>query len=245
MRGFCRKPMKKVEVFSMLDMIFSRLYTATETISMTAFLVGMAVSLVLGLVLALTYMFRSQYTRSFTVTLAMLPAVVSIVIMMVNGSLGAGVAVAGAFSLVRFRSVPGTAKEIGAIFLSMAVGLACGMGYPGFAALFTLIMCGVNLLYSAVGLGDKKTDICRKTLQITIPEDVDYGGVFEDVFARYTREARLMRVKTANLGSLIRLTYEIVLKNSEEEKAMIDALRCRNGNLEISCSVQESDTAEL
>lgn len=229
----------------MLETIFSRLYEATETISLTAFLVSIGISLVLGLLLTLTYMYRSRYTRSFAITLAMLPAVVSIVIMMVSGSLGAGVAVAGTFSLVRFRSVPGTAREIGSIFLAMAVGLACGMGYPGFAALFTGIMCLVNLIYSTVGFGEKKSDLCRKTLQITMPENIDYGGVFDDVFAQYTREARLVRAKTANLGSLMKLTYEIVLKNAAEEKAMIDALRCRNGNLEISCSIQERETMEL
>ena len=157
--------------------------------------------------------------------------------MMVSGSLGAGVAVAGTFSLVRFRSVPGTAREICAIFLAMAVGLACGMGYPAFAALFTVIMCAASLIYARVDFGESRRLALERTLQITVPEDLNYTGAFDDLCASYTSSVRLVRVKTTNLGSLNKLTYDITLKERGTEKELIDALRCRNGNLEISAAL--------
>ena len=220
----------------MLDSIFSGLFTA-GTLTLSSFCLSIASALVLGAVLMGVYAYKSEYTKSFAVTLALLPAIVSVVIMMVSGSLGAGVAVAGTFSLVRFRSVPGTAKEIGAIFLAMAVGLACGMGYPGFAALFTVIMAAASLLYARLNLGGRRESDLRRTLQITVPEDLNYAGAFDDLFARYTSAHALTRVKTTNLGSLNKLTYDISLRQSDTEKEFIDALRCRNGNLEISAAL--------
>ena len=188
-------------------------------------------------------MFKNQYTKSFLVTLALLPAVVCVVIMMVNGNIGAGVAVAGAFSLVRFRSAPGSAKEIVTIFLAMGAGLIAGMGYLGFAALFTVIMCGIFLLYNlAVG---GKAEAGNKTIKITIPEDLDYTGAFDDIFEEYTKKHELISVKTTNMGSMFRLTYEVTLRDATEEKRMIDRIRERNGNLEIMVSKQESKVAEL
>ena len=198
-----------------------------------------------GLLLALAYMYRTRYTKSFVVTLALLPAVVCVVIMMVNGNVGAGVAVAGAFSLVRFRSVPGTAREIGTLFLAMGAGLIAGMGYLGFAALFTVVMCAVFLLYSRLDFGAKKNASSYKTLTVMIPEELDYAGVFDEIFARYTVSHEQVSVKTTNMGSLFRLTYHIVLRDPAEEKEMIDKLRCRNGNLEILVSKQETTSAEL
>ena len=165
--------------------------------------------------------------------------------MLVNGNVGTGVAVAGAFSLVRFRSVPGTAKEICALFLAMGAGLISGMGYLGFAVLFTIIMCGMFLLYDRLefGAGEKKN--LYKTLNVTIPEDLDYTGVFDDIFTEYTIEHNLSRVKTTNMGSMFRLTYDITLKDAAGEKEMIDKIRCRNGNLEITVSGQETTVSEL
>ena len=154
-------------------------------------------------------MYRTRYTKSFVVTLALLPAVVCVVIMMVNGNVGAGVAVAGAFSLVRFRSVPGTAREIGTLFLAMGAGLIAGMGYLGFAALFTVVMCAVFLLYSRLDFGAKKNASSYKTLTVMIPEELDYAGVFDEIFARYTVSHEQVSVKTTNMGSLFRLTYHI------------------------------------
>ena len=158
---------------------------------------------------------------------------------------GTGVAVAGAFSLVRFRSVPGTAKEICVLFLAMGVGLIAGMGYLGFSVLFTVVMCTVFLIYNRVDFGSKKKAAAYKTISITIPEDLDYTGVFDDIFQTYTISHDLISVKTTNLGSLFRLTYHVTLRDGAREKEMIDKLRCRNGNLEIMVSIQETASAEL
>lgn len=231
----------------MLSSIFTGLFdtTATSVISVSQFVLCIAVSLVIGGALAWVYTFRSKYTASFVVTLAMLPAVVCIVIMMVNGNVGAGVAVAGAFSLVRFRSVPGTAKEIGTIFLAMAAGLIAGMGYLGYAVLFSLIMGIVMLLLNTLGVGTHQKDTKDKTLKITIPEDLNYGSAFDDVFEKYTDKCEIVSVKTSNMGSLYKLTYHLNLKDTSEEKAFLDELRCRNGNLEISIARQEVNVNEL
>ena len=217
----------------------------TTVITPGSFLLCLGAALVLGLFMALAYMYRSRYTKSFVATLALLPGVVCIVIMLVNGNVGAGVAVAGAFSLVRFRSVPGTAKEICALFLAMGAGLITGMGYLGYGVLFTLVMCIMFMLYTRLELGSRKNEDRYKTLSVTIPETLDYSDVFSDIFAEYTQSHNLVRVKTTNMGSMFRLTYEICLKDPAREKEMIDALRCRNGNLEISVSRQESTPAEL
>ncbi len=217
----------------------------TARISPKDFLLCIAVSLVLGLIMALTYMYRTRYTKSFVLTLAILPCVVCIVIMMVNGNVGAGVAVAGAFSLVRFRSAAGSAREIAVIFFAMGSGLIVGMGYLAFAALFTVVLCGVYLLYTRLDFGTKRNMEKYKTVTITIPEDLDYSHVFDDVFSEYTTSCELVRVKTTNLGSMFRLSYQITLKNPDREKAMIDELRCRNGNLEISVSKQDTSVTEL
>lgn len=196
--------------------------------------------MVIGLILAFAYMVRTRYTKSFVATLAMLPAVVCVVIMMVNGNVGTGVAVAGAFSLVRFRSVPGTAKEIGALFLAMGAGLIAGMGYLAFAFLFAIILGGITTLYNCLDFGAGERNSRYKTLHITIPEDLDYTGVFDDLFSKYTSSRELVTVKTTNMGSLFKLTYNISLYDPKLEKELIDALRCRNGNLEISISNQET-----
>ena len=231
----------------MLDSIFHGLFDTdmTAVISVGDFLLCIGVSLVLGLILSLGYMYRSRYTKSFVLTLALLPAVVCVVIMMVNGNVGAGVAVAGAFSLVRFRSVPGTAREIAMLFLAMGAGLICGMGYLAYAALFAVLMCIISLIYNRLDFGTKKITATYKTLNIVIPEDLDYTDVFEDLLAEYTSAHELVRVKTTNMGSLYKLTYNVTLRPEKNEKEFIDQLRCRNGNLEISVSRQESAAGEL
>ena len=230
-----------------MESLFRGLFDSelTTVISVTDFMLCLGLSLVLGLIMAVSYMYRTRYTKSFVVTLALLPAVVCVVNMLVNGNVGTGVAVAGAFSLVRFRSVPGTAKEICALFLAMGAGLISGMGYLGFAVLFTLIMCGMFLLYDSLDLGVGKNKDLYKTLNVTIPEDLDYTGVFDDIFTEYTIEHNLSRVKTTNMGSMFRLTYDITLKDAAGEKEMIDRLRGRNGNLEITVSRQETTVSEL
>lgn len=231
----------------MLETLFKGIFDSelTTIISVPHFLLCIGVSLVIGLVIALSYMHKTRYTKSFVITLALLPAVVCVVIMMVNGNVGTGVAVAGAFSLVRFRSVPGTAKEIGTLFLAMGAGLIAGMGYLGFAVLFTLVLCAVFMLYGHLDFGQKKNTALYKTLNITIPEDLDYSDVFEEILNEYTRSSELVNVKTTNMGSMFRLTYDVILKDATKEKEMIDKLRCRNGNLEINVSRQSSITTEL
>ena len=229
----------------MLEKIFQSVYDSSEALSASAFLIVIGSALVLGALHALLYGFNNRSSKSFAVTLATLPAIVSVVILMVSGSIGAGVAVAGTFSLVRFRSAPGSAKEIAAVFTSMALGLACGMGYPGFAFLFGLILALADTLYAHSSFGEIRGGSLHKTLLITVPESLEYNGVFDDIFSEYTREARLVRVKTTNLGSLNRLSYELRLKRPGCEKAMIDELRCRNGNLEISLGEQSTEHNEL
>ena len=221
--------------------IFKGLFdTSTSvTISITDFLLCVGVALVLGVFLAVVYAVKSRYTKSFLITLGILPAVVCIVIMMVNGNVGAGVAVAGAFSLVRFRSAAGTAKEIAVIFLAMAAGLVCGMGYLAYAALFTLIIGVIFLALQFIKIPQSKSVLKQKTLRITIPEDLDYTSIFNDIFDKYTTEYKLTNVKTSNMGSLFKLTYHFTEKDITKEKEMIDELRIRNGNLEISISEQE------
>lgn len=226
----------------MLDSLFRGMFDTdmTQVISVQDFLLCLICSLGIGLLLAFMYMYRTRYTKSFVVTLALLPAVVCVVIMMVNGNVGTGVAVAGAFSLVRFRSVPGTAKEIGILFLAMGAGLITGMGYLGYALLFSIIVSGVSMLYTHLDFGAKKRDALYKTLNITIPENLDYSDVFEPLLESYTSSYELVKVKTTNMGSLFRLTYNLTLQKENTEKELIDKLRCRNGNLEITISKQET-----
>lgn len=207
-------------------------------ITLSSFLICTGVSLLLGIGIALAAGYRSRSTQSLAVTLAILPAVVQAVIMLVNGSIGAGIAVAGAFSLVRFRSAPGTAREIAAIFLAMAIGLATGMGYVGLAALLFLILAGAMLALTAMRFGQKED--AGRILKITIPEDLDYDGLFDDLFERYTTAHTLEKVKTTNMGTLYELRYRITLRQEPVPKVFLDELRCRNGNLNITCCREES-----
>ena len=203
------------------------------TVTSQNFAVYLLISIALGIVVSLSYMFKSKYTSGFVITLALLPAIVQTVIMLVNGQIGTGIAVMGAFSLVRFRSVPGTAREIVSIFLAMAVGLAMGMGNVVVALIFTFIMIAANFVLTFFGFGQKRN--MPKTLRIVIPENLDYTDIFDDIFAKYTKSFELESVKTTNMGSLYRLTYQITLKSDMSEKEMIDEIRCRNGNLEVCC----------
>lgn len=228
--------------FNLFQGIFDS--TLTPTISLTHFLLCVGVSLGVGFFLALVYAYKNHASKSFIVTLATLPVIVCVVILMVNGNLGTGVAVAGAFSLVRFRSVPGTAKEIGAIFIAMGAGLMLGMGYLGYAVLFTIIVSVINFIYNQSNFGENKKPL-DKTLTVTIPEDLNYTTIFDDVMDQYTTEHTITRVKTTNLGSLFKITYNITLKKAEDEKAFIDELRVRNGNFEITVSPLQTVTNEL
>lgn len=216
--------------------------TAAGTVSLRSMVLCTAASLLLGLGVSWIYMFRNRYNRNFVVTLALLPAMVQAVIMLVNGNLGTGVAVMGAFSLVRFRSVPGSAREIGSIFFAMAVGLATAMGYLFYAVLFLLFIGAFTILLTLCRFGDRPT---ARDLKISIPEDLDYAGLFDDLLTAYTRSAHLLRVRTTNLGSLFELRYAIDLKDPAKEKEFLDQLRCRNGNLTIICSLAGNGSEEL
>ena len=200
-------------------------------------------SLIFGFAVAAAYMFKNKYSKSLAVTLVLIPAIVQIIIMLVNGNIGAGVAVAGAFSLVRFRSLPGNARDIGCLFFAMALGFVTGMGYLFYAFIFLLLIGGAIMLLTHVRFGQGVSD--NRVLRIAIPEDIDYAGLFDEVFVKYTQSAELEKVKTTNMGSLYELTYSVRLKSASIPKEFIDELRCRNGNLNILLSREQRDGEEL
>ena len=199
-----------------------------------------------GMIAAIFYAFRNEkYTHSFITTVAILPPIVTVVILVVGNNIGAGIAVAGAFGLVKFRSAPGTAKEIVFIFLTMSAGLLAGAGYVGYSIVFTISIGIIYTIYNTIRLNNKNKHYSTRILKITIPEDLNYSNLFDDLFSKYTLNYRLSRVKTMNMGSMFRLTYEITMKDMDQEKEMIDAIRCRNGNLEVSISDYQSKYTEL
>ncbi len=224
-------------------MFASLVSTAGGSFDLLLSLLGTGIALVLGLVIALVYMSDGQYSKNFSISLVILPALIQIIITMVNGSLGTSVAVLGAFSLVRFRSVPGNSKDLCSIVFAMGVGLATGVGYISFAVIITALLSIVFFVLIKTGFGEKKT--VEKELRITIPENLDYTEVFEDIFKRYTKSLTLNRVKTTNLGSMYEIQYSIILKKDMGEKQLIDELRCRNGNLPIICARPKLQKDEL
>ncbi len=225
--------------------MFNSILTTVTTSMTVAEAVGCtAASLILGLVIALVYMKSSKtYSKNYILTLVLLPALVQVVIMMVNGNLGTGVAVMGAFSLVRFRSIPGTSKEICGIFFAMITGLATGMGYIGYAAIFTLIISLAMFVISRTNFGEAKD--LDKDLRVTIPESLEYNGFIDDLFEKYTQQHQLCFVKTTNMGSMYELQYKIRLKNEAKEQELMNAIRCRNGNLTVSMGRKPSRSEEL
>lgn len=224
----------------MLSNIFTSIITSGQ-FTAAQFGVVTLVSLLCGIVIAVAYSVKNKCSRSFIVTLILLPAIVELVILLVNGNIGAGVAVAGAFSLVRFRSAPGRGQEITSIFLAMAVGLATGMGYVGVAILFTFVISLINLLLNVLKVGDGNEN--HRTLKIMVPENLDYEGKFEDIFDKYLSSYTYEEVKTSNMGSLYKLTLSVVTKPGVSTKAFLDDLRTRNGNLDISLG-REIDNME-
>lgn len=189
----------------------------------------------LGAVIAWAAGFKSRQSKGFLLAVMLLPVIVQMVIMLVSDSVGAGIAVMGAFSLVRFRSAPGSAKEIVSIFLAMATGLATAKGYLGLAALFVIVICAIMVISNFVNIKEK--DDLQRELKITIPEDLNYAHEFDDLFGKYTKQAKLMNVKTTNMGSLYKLSYRVELKSEDDVQTFIDELRCRNGNLEIAVMI--------
>lgn len=203
------------------------------TVSVQSFLVCILAALVLGLLTALVFTKKEHHSSSLALSLALLPPVVTMVIMLVNGNIGAGLAVAGTFALVRFRSLPGSAKEITGLFFAVAIGLACGMGYIVIAVLFFVIIALFLIVLEKLNFG--MADSSERQLKITIPESLDYDGLFDDLLDEYTKSYELVRVRTTNMGTLYELTYSIRLKEKGIKKAFIDEIRCRNGNLTVSC----------
>ena len=222
--------------------MFNSIIESTTTgLSMKSGLICMVASIILGIIIALVHKNTSKYSKNFLITLGILPLLVQAVIMLVNGNLGTSVAILGAFSLVRFRSLPGTSKEILSVFFSMTVGLATGMGHLVFAIITTVIGCAILLLLNKVTLFDKNKQ--EKILKITIPENLDYTSVFDDIFNEYTKKVELEQVKTTNMGSMFDLSYRVVLNKDINEKQFIDDLRVKNGNLKIILThpLEESD----
>lgn len=212
-----------------------------RTMTAESFLICLSAAFLCGIITAVSASVKSHSSKSFLISLILLPMIVSTVITMVNGNIGTGVAVMGAFSLVRFRSVPGKAKDIAVIFLAMTSGLACAGGYVAIAILFTLIVCVIMCVLSFIPLGNEK---CMN-LEITIPESLHFANEFEDIFEEYTKNHRLIRTKTSNMGSLYKLFYKVELKDSKKIQEFIDKLRCRNGNLEISLAETQEGMEEL
>ncbi len=215
--------------------MFSSIFSSAEAVSYTAgdIIVCSIVSVVLGVLIALIFHFVGETSKSYKTSLVILPLLVQAVIMMVNGNLGTSVAVLGAFSLVRFRSVPGNSKEICGVFFAMAAGLATAMGCLVFAATLTIVV-GVIFIVCENLFNGFNTN--QKALRITIPENLDYTSVFDDIFSKYTKKAELINVKTTNMGSMFELKYMIDVKADINEKQMIDEIRCKNGNLTVICS---------
>ncbi|MCD8105875.1 MAG: DUF4956 domain-containing protein [Lachnospiraceae bacterium] len=200
-------------------------------ITLQPLLICLGTAMVLGVLTALVFSFKSRSSASFSLTLALLPMTVCMIIMMVNENIGTGVAVAGAFALIRFRSVPGTAREIAAIFTTMALGLSLGMGYVGVAFLFFAFVAVLTLLLTQLDFGGASRT--EKQLKITIPENFNYDGLFDDIFQKYQVDVTLEKIRTTNMGTLYELTYQARFAKELVPKAFIDELRTRNGNLNI------------
>lgn len=215
----------------------------SATLDINSFLLCLGGSAACGILIAGIHAYRNRTTSNFLMTLILLPMLVQTVIMVVNGNVGTGVAVAGAFSLVRFRSLPGNSREITSVFAAMAAGLANGMGYLGLSLMLTLIFGLATLvLETAFAMNARVTE---KDLRITIPESLDYYHVFDDIFEKYLKRAELVRVKTTNMGSLYELEYAVTEADEEKEKEMIDAIRVRNGNLNIVCGRRDRGAEAL
>ena len=221
--------------------MFTSILNETATLSITDALICMTSSVILGLVVALTHTLTKKYTKNFITVLVLLPLLVQVVIMMVNGNLGTSVAILGAFSLIRFRSMPGTSRELLSIFEAMAIGLSIGMGHIIFAVVFTILISLTLLVLSKIKFGEKPQ---TQNIKILIPEDLDYTNIFEDILNKYTKKHEILKVKTTNLGSMYEITYNIELKEINE-KEFIDELRTRNGNLNITLNHELKESGEL
>ncbi len=233
--------MPTTENVTFFEKIFTTILPTFGDFDGKLYLVCILCALVCGTVTALAASYRAHTSKSFVISLVLLPAIVTTVIIMVNGNVGTGVAVMGAFSLVRFRSVPGKAKDIAAIFLTMTAGLSCAAGYVGIALLFTFISSAVLVILTLVPHKQQKV----MELRITVPETLSFYDAFDDIFEKYTKTHTLTQIKTSNMGSLYRLTYRIIPTDRSLCREFIDELRVRNGNLEISLADYADNAEEL
>ena len=215
-----------------MDKFFDFVMTCLRMTNAENVLIGLACALVMGFIVSLVYMFKNTYTKSFVMTLVMLPAITQMIIILVNGNVGTGLAIMGAFSLVRFRSVPGSAREIGSLFLAMSLGLFVGSGFVVLGFAFLVVMAIALLLMSVTPFGTPAKEV--KELKISIPENLDYDGLLDDLLNKYCKPWHLERVRTTNMGSLYELTFHVTLKKNAPTKEMFDEIRCRNGNLPIA-----------
>lgn len=223
----------------MLESIFAA-STSGDTLTLVPMLQALGTALILGLVISLVYIRTHKeegYSAGFTITLIMLPAIIAIIIMLIGNNIARAFSLAGAFSLIRFRSAPGDPKDIAYVFFTLAVGLACGMGYLAYGAIFVVVLCLVMVLLQSFNFGKLRSSCMQ--LKITIPEDLNFQGLFDDILERYTNSWSLKRVKTADFGTIFEVVYIINLKSADEQKQFIDELRCRNGNLNISLTMKE------
>lgn len=225
--------------------IFDSIIETVGSVEPQEFMISIGAALLAGLILSALYMFRNRHSGSFAVTVVCLPAIVSAIIMAVSGSIGAGIAVAGAFSLVRFRSAPGSAKEIAVLFLAMASGLLCGMGLVAYGLLFAVIVGMVFFVLTAVNFGETKANSADRILRIVIPEDVDYGTEIDPVIEEYTSEHQLISVRSSNMGTMYKLKYKVRMNDIDQQKELIDRIRVRNGNLEVAVMVEDTEQQGL
>lgn len=221
-------------------MMFNTIFDSTAAgMEISTMLICAGVGVILGIVIAMVHKMTSTCSKDFLITLAVLPILVAVVMIMINGSLGTSIAILGAFSLVRFRSIPGNAKELLSVFFAMAIGLALGMGHIFFAAVFTVIVSVLEIVYSKVKIFDGGKS--EQILKITIPEDLDYTKAFDEEFEKFTSSHRLMKSKTINMGSLYKVSYSVKLKGNANEKEFLDAIRVKNCNLQVLLSTGEDE----
>lgn len=222
------------------DLVTNEKFTVIEP---WMFFTCLGVAVALGVLAAFCYMYKNQFSKTLVVAIAILPPIVCVLIMLVSGSIGAAVAVGGVFALTRFRSAQGSAKEITQIFLSMAVGLTTGLGYIYIAIILVVLIELMTIIFSITNFGESSSK--RRTLKVSIPEELDYTDIFDDIFEAYTDKVSLIRVKLKNLGTIFQLTYDIHLKNVKDEKKFIDEIRVRNANLDVICSRIVTNPEEL
>ncbi|MCL9662526.1 DUF4956 domain-containing protein [Paenibacillus hunanensis] len=229
----------------MLENIFTSTLSSTATeLTLTNALITIVISIILGGLISLTYMYtnRSGFSQNFTLTMVLLPTIVAIIILLIGSNIARAFSLAGAFSIIRFRSAPGDPKDIAYVLFTMAAGLAVGTGYYGYAILFTIILCVMMIILNQLNFGSRKTT--QRMLKVTIPENLSYEEAFQEVFQRFGVKHELKKIRTTELGSLYELIYTVTMQSSTDQKAFLDEIRCRNGNLDLSLTMSPSPINE-